>query len=279
MKNAVKLFTYFTLVFIILHLASALFSGVIATLVRVVAFALPAFAGYTASRRLKKEREEIAGVAERESTLLSLDGGSAAKLLTLLFPVIAIVFLISYLTSLLLGAIGADSTGVEDAPLIEMLLLHALMPAVLEELTFRYMPMKLLAPYSRRWCVILSSLYFALIHMNAFQLPYALAAGFIFIVVDIACDSIWPSFLLHFLNNAVSVLWIKYSGDPGFALWFVITLVALALLSLIPIVIRRKSYLADLKAALEDGEPLTERSAPMILVFLCLAMTVINLAM
>lgn len=279
MKNAVKLFTYFTLVFIILHLTSALFSGVVAALVRVIAFALPAFAGYTASRRLKKEREEIAGVAERESTLLSLDKGSLIKLLTLIFPVIAIVFLISYLTSLLLGAIGAESAGVEDAPLIEMLLLHALMPAVLEELTFRYVPMKLLAPYSKRWCVILSSLYFALIHMNAFQLPYALAAGLIFIVVDIACDSVWPSFLLHLLNNSASVLWIKYSADTTFALWFVIVLVALALLSLIPIIIRRKSYLADLRGALDVGEPLTECSAPMILVFLCVAMTVINLAL
>ena len=277
MKNAVKLFTYLTLAFMLLYSVSAMASGWVGIVLEVLAFALPVAFGYAASRRLKSEREELRGVAERESTLVTVSGGDAVGVLALTAPVIAIIFLISYLTSLLLGALGLVGSTVEDAPLFEMLVMHALMPAILEEAMFRYLPMKLIAPYSRRWCAVLSAIYFALIHGSLFQLPYALAAGFIFIIIDLAADSVLPSVALHLLNNAVSVLWIKYSSDAGFAAWYVGAMAALALLSLIPVLINRRKYLARLRSALDAGENLTERAAPTVLVVFLLIMTAINL--
>ena len=109
-----------------------------------------------------------------------------------------------------------------------MLIIHALLPSFLEEMLFRYLPMKLIAPYSRRLCILLSSAYFALIHFNLFQIPYALLAGLVFITVDLWADSVLPSFILHLLNNVISVLWIKYSASWEFATWYTVILVSLS---------------------------------------------------
>ncbi len=277
MKNAVKLLTFLVLSFLLIYSASAALSSPFDIIVELLAFALPVAVGYSASRKYKREREEVAGVAEREPTLVGLDGGSAVRLLPLIAPTVAVVFLVSFLTSLLLGALGLSGSTVEDAPLWQMLLLHALMPAVLEEALFRYLPMKLIAPYSKRWCVILSSAYFALIHMNLYQLPYAFLAGFIFILLDIAAESVWPSVILHLINNAVSVLWIKYSSGSEFVLWFLIIMITLALAGAAVVIFRRKQYLSMAKTALSEGEPLTDLYAPMLFVTFTLLMTVFNL--
>lgn len=277
MKNAVKSYTFLTLVFIALYIAAGMLGGIAYEVVCAAAFAVPVALGYALSQRLKREREELAGVAEREPTLFGISAEGIGATFAMLAPFVAVVFLISYLTSLLLGALGFAGNTVADAPLHEMLLVHALVPAVLEEMMFRYLPMKLIAPYSRRWCVVLSALYFALIHMNLFQIPYALFAGVVFVVIDLAYESVLPSLILHFLNNAVSVLWIKWSADAGFALWYVIIMAALAMLSLIPLLLRRREYLSRLRYAFSEGEILRERTAPMMLTAFCLIMAAFNL--
>ena len=136
--------------------------------------------------------------------------------------------------------------------------------------------MKLIAPYSRRWCAVLSAVYFALVHMSVFQIPYALVAGFIFILIDLAYDSVWPSFIIHILNNAVSVLWIKYSPNPAFALWFVILLSGSALISLVGVYFKRKEYASGLKYALDEGEMLSEYYSPMLFIGFALVMLIMN---
>ena len=277
MKNAVKSFTYLTLAFLMLHALSALFSGTVAVVIKILAVALPVGVGYAASHRLKTEREQISGLAEKSSELYKIKPAHLGATALLAAPVIALIFLISYLTSLLLSALGLSASAVENEPLLKMLAEHAFIPAILEEMMFRYLPMKLLAPYSKKWCAIISALYFSLIHMNLFQLPYALAAGLIFIVIDLATESVLPSLILHFLNNAVSVLFIKYSPDPGFVLPFVIVMVALALISLIPIVIKRKGYLSAIGSTLGGRDRLEERTSVMIFVFFLAAMMAANL--
>ena len=75
----------------------------------------------------------------------------------------------------------------------------------------------------------------------------------------------------------MSVLWIKYSASALFSAWFVGVMAALALLSLIPVLIKRKKYSADLRGALDEGEGLQEYYAPMLLSGFCILMTMINL--
>ena len=275
MKNAVKWITLlYILLILILSVAGSL-SGWLSTAVEILAYAIPVSVGYVYSRRLRREREELAGVAEDENTLLSARG--MLNYVPLFVPTVALVFLAAWLTSLLLGVFGKTPSAIPNAPIVDMLVAHALVPAVLEELAFRYLPMKLLSPYSKRWCVILSAMFFALAHLSLFQIPYALLAGLIFIIIDLACDSVLPSLVLHFLNNAVSVLWIKWGGDSGFAVWFILAIALLAAISLVFIFFKKKTYIDALHRSLDVGEGIGDAYAPTVFAAATLMLAVFNL--
>ena len=276
MNNSVKVYTFLIIAFIFLCSITGALPEPFNLILEIVAYGVPIFVGYLASRKFKREREEIAGVAEAESTLIGVRREKTVGILPLVMPTLGIIFLVSYLTSLLLGLLGVQGSTVEDAPLFEMIILHALVPSVLEEMLFRYLPMKLIMPYSKRFCVCLSSVYFALAHMNLYQLPYALLAGAIFILIDVWADSILPSFILHLLNNVVSVLWIKYSSSSEFSMWFIIILSSLAVLSLIPLVVKRREYIRAIADAVDKGETLTDRYAPMLFIVFASLMTLLN---
>lgn len=276
MNNAVKVYTFLTLAFLLASSAAGMLAAPFNIIFKIAAYGVPVFVGYLVSRKFKREREEIAGVAEAESTLVGIKPCRLAGLAPLVMPTLGLIFLISYLTSLLLGTLGIAGSTVEDAPLFEMLIIHALVPSLLEEMLFRYLPMKLIAPYSRRLSIVVSSVYFALIHFNLFQIPYALVAGVIFIVIDLWADSVLPSFILHLLNNAISVLWIKYSASAEFAMWYTVILVSLSLLSLVPIVIKRKEYIRGFLKTTDKGETLTDRYALMLFVIFASLMTLMN---
>ena len=275
MKNAVKLIILLYMIFIAVLSVAGSLGGVPGAVIELVAYGLPLFIGYSASRRFKREREEMAGVSEAEHSLLTVRG--VAESIPLIAPAVALIFLVSYVTSLVLTALGRTGGTVADEPIAIMLISHAILPALLEEMLFRYLPMKLLMPYSGRWCVILSSVAFALVHLDLFQIPYALLAGVIFIVVDMAYGSVLPSMLMHFVNNAASVLWIKWGADPGFALWYILVMAVLALLSLIPALLMRKRYIARMGGILDVGEGVGDYYAPTIFVAATLLLSLFNL--
>ena len=275
MKNAVKWLTLlYILLILILSLAGSV-SGIFSGVAEILAYAIPVVIGYLYSRRLRREREAVAGVAENEKTLFSARGMFAY--VPLFIPTVTLVFVVAWVTSLLLALLGKSPSAIPDAPILEMLAVHALVPAVLEELAFRYLPIKLLAPYSRRWCVILSAMFFALAHLSLFQMPYALIAGVIFIMIDLACESVIPSMLLHFLNNAISVLWIKWGADPGFALWFIVALSALSIISLALAFFKRRTYISAVRHSLEAGEGIGDAYAPTVFAVATLALALLNL--
>jgi len=275
MKSAVKHITLLYILLILLMSLAGSLDGILASVAEVAAYAIPLVIGYVYSRKQRREREELSGVAERESTLLSVRG--LHRYIPLFVPSVAVIFLIAWLTSLLLGLLGKTPSEVPVTSLAMMLLIHALVPAVLEELAFRYLPMKLLRPYSPRWCVILSAMFFALAHISLFQIPYALIAGVIFIVIDMACDSVIPSLLLHFLNNAVSVLWIKWGGSESFALGFIITLIVLSLISLAVAFFMRKRYAEDVRRAFVDGEGVGDAYAPTVFALAMIGIALMNI--
>jgi membrane protease YdiL (CAAX protease family) len=93
-------------------------------------------------------------------------------------------------------------------------LTHALLPAVLEEGLFRFVPLKVLSPISRKIAVLLSAALFAIVHGSVYKIPYAFAAGVIFAMLDIYFASLLPSLLIHFLNNLLS-LTVSYGYLDG----------------------------------------------------------------
>ena len=65
-------------------------------------------------------------------------------------PTVTVILFISYLTSLMLGALGAVGAPVENEPIARMLLTRALIPTISEEMLFRLVPLVIVAPYSKR---------------------------------------------------------------------------------------------------------------------------------
>ncbi len=55
-----------------------------------------------------------------------------------------------------------------------------------------------------RYCLIISSLLFGLIHLNVYQFCYASILGFLMGYVCILSDSIYPTMIIHFTNNFLS---------------------------------------------------------------------------
>lgn len=254
MKRALRLLTVLDLLFIFLLSASGSVPGIGGDVVYFLAFGIPLFIGFAAAVRLRREREEIAGVSEAPFLRFGISRSGVLRLLPLIAPTVLLVYLIALLTSLLLGLLGYTGSTVADAPFWQMLVLHAVIPAVLEELLFRYLPIKLLYPYSPRACVFISALYFAFIHLDLFKMPYAFAAGVIFAVLDIACDSILPSLTVHLINNAASILLMKYGDLPSFTTYYFVVLGTLVAISLVFILIRRKDYVSAFRSALKNGE-------------------------
>lgn len=269
MDEAGKLINLLYVIFILLLALSGSFGGLMGELIYYLAFFIPILIGFYYSKELQRKREEVKGVAEPPDRLLSFDKVRAVKLAPLVAPSILVIFFTSLTTSVILSFFGITASPVEDVGIIRMLLIHALIPAVLEELLFRYVPLKLIAPYSRKWCIIYSAICFSLIHCSFVQMPYAFVAGFIFILIDVMLGSVWPSIILHFLNNAVSVMWMKYASGIGASVIFTVALVLLAIVSLIFALKRREEYKTDLIGAFETAERNITLNIPIILTVIC----------
>lgn len=147
--------------------------------------------------------------------------------------------------------------------LFKELALVAVLPAVFEELTHRGL---LYAGY--RECgwkfVIISALYFSLMHQNIVQTGYTFFAGAAMALAMYYTGSIFPGIFMHFLNNAVSVIggyisqnggafefinvierWI-YGTPGGIAVGFVAVIIAIAVMLLCYIALRRNAVKEEL---------------------------------
>ncbi len=275
MKQAVKLYSVLVLAFMMLLFVSSSFGGVAGDILYCAAFVLPVLTAYPFLQRYRTEREEERGVREEFNTFLTLDRSGVRGFIPLVIPSVGVIFLVSVLTSLVMSLFNREPAAVADQGLLMMIAVHALIPAVLEELMFRYLPLKLLYPYSARQCVIISALYFALIHCDVYKIPYAFAAGIIFISIDIMFDSVLPSLILHFTNNLLSVIAMKYCSTAAASLIFAGTLAAVSAVSAVFIVKNRRLYKKRLQPIIRDKSSLGVTYAPLAVIIptLCIALT------
>ena len=196
-------------------------------------FAIPLVLFIILARRYALESGLPRIIPDREGALLTLP---------LIAPALLGVMALSFLTNLLLSLIGKSTVTELSGDLFLLILLHALLPAVLEELIFRYVPLTLVAPYSKKSALVLSALFFALAHVNLFKLPYALFAGVVYMWADVMTGSVLPSMALHFVNNVVAILWQTNIAEGGFAVWALLIIAAVAAVSLAVAFALRKRY-------------------------------------
>ena len=166
-----------------------------------------------------------------------------AVTLPLILPSVLLVMGLSFLTSLLMSLFGAmPPTTTASYDFFGSFTLHALLPAVCEELVFRFIPLVLLAPHSKKSAVVISALLFAFVHASPYQIPYALVAGAVYMALDVGTGSVIPSIILHLCNNTIALLWQSVFVPMGIWVYALIAMGALALLSVAAIVLMRKSY-------------------------------------
>lgn len=192
-------------------------------------------------------------------------------------PFVAAVMLISFLTSLVLGFFGFSSSIDLSGNIFAVILKHALLPAVLEELLFRFVPIALIAPYSKKNAVFISALFFSLIHCNLFQIPYALLAGFLLSLISVGAGSIIPAVIIHFLNNLASILLGRQGESLVFNICFFVILTLITAVSLVYVFIKRKYYSTTIKSVFEDKCKLEFTYTAFLLVFLTIFISIYNI--
>lgn len=129
---------------------------------------------------------------------------------------VLLVFLMSCLTYVYLQTLNLFGLYVPDVPepsanslpqLIAHLLCFAAFPAIVEELFVRGYLLRNLEKYFKPvTTVILTALLFAFLHGNINSFVATFVAGIYLAVLVYRTNSIIPSIIVHFVNNAISVL-------------------------------------------------------------------------
>ncbi len=101
----------------------------------------------------------------------------------------------------------------------------AIVPAIVEETAIRGIIMQPLRKYGDKFAIILSSVVFACMHGNMVQIPYTIVGGLLLGYLAIATGSLWPSVILHFINNFYSVIVVSASDNLGENASVVVTLI------------------------------------------------------
>lgn len=101
-----------------------------------------------------------------------------------------------------IGVIGYSLDNPTDFFGIVLLIISsAVVPAIAEELLFRKVILERLIPYGQGFAIVMTSIMFSLMHANPTQLLYAFIGGLFFGFVTVKTKSLFPSMLMHFVNN------------------------------------------------------------------------------
>jgi membrane protease YdiL (CAAX protease family) len=111
--------------------------------------------------------------------------------------------------------------------IVLQLIATALVPAVCEEFLFRGAVASSLMPFGKTTAIVGSSVLFALMHQNMYQIFYTLFAGLFLGYLYVKTESILCPTILHFCNNATSVLLdvcnTNMGEDRGELYYYIIT--------------------------------------------------------
>ena len=150
---------------------------------------------------------------------------------------------INYASAFLQEILGLEFTSsVSDISLKGMketlfgVLSMAVVPALIEETVIRGIVLQPLRKYGDKYAIIASALLFAVMHGNMVQIPYTVIGGLILGFLAVTTESLWPSIILHFINNFYSVIVLSVSdnfGDTASTIVTVIMLLAFAVVGVI----------------------------------------------
>lgn len=91
----------------------------------------------------------------------------------------------------------------------------AVVPAIIEEFSIRGVVMQPLRRYGDGFAIVASAFIFSIMHGNMAQIPYTVVGGLYLGYLAIATGSIWPSIIVHFVNNMYSVIIMSVNSNFG----------------------------------------------------------------
>lgn len=247
MKSKTGYLALLYLLFLTLLFASGSLDGVASEAVYFLAFLLPL--------GIVLVRERASGRA-LDASFLGLSSRAVKLTAPLIVPTVILIYFISALTSRVIYSLFGAANPVDLGENVWLAFLsHALLPALMEEALFRYLPLRIFDRVSYPTMIVVSALFFALVHCDLFVIPYAFAAGVIFMAIDVMADSVWPSVVLHVINNAVSIITIFASESEACILVFwLITFIVFAA-SMLIVFKKRNEYKSEI-AKIISAEPL-----------------------
>ncbi|MBE6701937.1 MAG: CPBP family intramembrane metalloprotease [Ruminococcaceae bacterium] len=165
-------------------------------------FVIPAFCFYLFSQKQKNVQVQCETLVPAETALYLLAG-------------LAVIFATAQINAALVGFFSVSPVVVDNVfgtqvttntQLVLTIVTTALVPAFVEEFLFRGVVLSHLLRYGKTTAVLFSALLFGIMHQNAAQLLYAVAAGLVLGFIYLKTRSIWPCVLLHFFNNFLSLI-------------------------------------------------------------------------
>lgn len=106
----------------------------------------------------------------------------------------------------------------------------AIVPAIIEEFAVRGVVMQPLRRYGDGFAIIASAFIFSIMHGNMAQIPYTVVGGLYLGYLTIATGSIWPSIIVHFVNNMYSVIIMSVDSSFGTSVASVASVIMVGLL-------------------------------------------------
>lgn len=171
-----------------------------------------------------------------------------------------------------------------DSPLSILLyfVTVALVPALVEEFAFRGIILGTLRKYSDTLAIVISAGVFGLMHGNFVQIPFAFCVGLVLGFVVVKTNSLLPSILIHFFNNALSVFFdILYTNKVlqenviNYLECFVTALIAILAIIFFVKLIRKNKEIFTIEKK-DEIMPFKETvktvcASPCMIVFACLS--------
>lgn len=128
-----------------------------------------------------------------------------------------------------LSSAGADSSeDITKYPIWLAMIAFAIVPAVVEEYVFRGLILGAYMNVDTKAAVVISSLFFALLHFSLGSILYGFFYGCLFALIRIATGSMIYSMTMHLVFNAVNVI-VAYIGTFLISGWVVSLLFVIGL--------------------------------------------------
>ena len=148
---------------------------------------------------------------------------------------IPIALFLNYFAGILSSA-GADSAeDVNTYPLILSLVVFAVVPAVVEEFVFRGV---ILGAYSKvdvKAGIVISSLFFALLHFSFGSVMYGFFFGLLFAVIRLSTGNLVYTIIMHCLFNTINVLmsYMRLDKIPAVVVFIVFAVALFGFITLV----------------------------------------------